>query len=595
MRSGSGSQASNSDLLSCIPAASVRVDAFGYVKALNAAAMQLVCELREGQPLMSRLDAKAAQQLATILADSEATDVDVCEFEGNIDRRRFRLAVSGSAFDDGSRIVQLKDITYYRAMSDQISEREQRFRSLFSQNPDAVFSLSNEGYFLEANECMEELTGCRDASLAHTQWEEVVAKEDRAIVAKSFQKALKGTPSYYRCSIISRSGNKSIVQVNHIPIMIHGRVVGVFGIARDRTEHYRVAESRRMLRAAIAQIQDVIIITETNPLDEPGPRIVFVNEPVKEMTGYSAEELIGRSPRILQGAETDPATLQRIRAALEEKRPIKEVVLNYCKDGQPYWNEIEIVPIVAKDVGQREYFASVQRDITEAKRQEMELRHSQEELRRLNSAQDTIIEQERRRIARDLHDELGQTLTAMKLDLSIAIRDLSSIPESKLKRLKAFDDYIDDVIDRVREIASNLRPAMLDDLGFEAAAEWFLKQRSGRDGLVTHWEADLDGSNQAKGDVATALFRILQECITNVIRHAEARAVRVHYRESKQLAALKVRDDGVGFNPSVIKVSGLGLVGMRERVAMLGGTLSIHSQPGDGTEIIVTLPLGKES
>lgn len=578
------------DILEYIPAAAVRVDPFGYVLALNAMANDLDCDLVVGQPMISRLDSLAAHTLATILSDIKKAAAGICEFEASMAGRRFRLAAGSRAFDDGSRIIQLTDISEYRSVSTRIAESEQYYRSLFAENPDAVFSLSSDGHFLDANSCMAELTGYNDKSLMQTSWQQVVAAEDRATVAKNFQKALDGTPSDYRCRIVSQDGKNAIVHVTHIPVVVNEHVVGVFGIARDRTEYYRLAENRRMLRAAIAQIQDVIIITETKPLDEPGPAIVFVNEPVKQMTGYEPEELLGKSPRILQGPDTDPAALRRIRAALEAKRPIKEVLVNYCKDGKPYWNEIEIVPIVAKDIGQGEYFASVQRDVTESKRQQMQLLQSQHELRLLNNAQDTVIERERQRIARDLHDDLGQTLTAMKLDLSLALRDLTRIPKAKMKRLQAMIDYIDDVIDRVREIASNLRPAMLDDLGFEATAEWFLKQCSGRDGFTIDWHAELDADRQqARGDVATTLFRILQECMTNIIRHAQASKVWVHYKETSALAELRVRDNGIGFTES--KSKGLGLVGMRERVVMLNGQLSINAGAGEGTEIIVELPL----
>ncbi|WP_189430689.1 PAS domain-containing sensor histidine kinase [Alishewanella longhuensis] len=587
----------NAELLEFIPAAALRVDAFGYVLALNALAQRLDCNLVVGQPMISRLDALSAHTLVTILSGIKGAADDVCEFEASIGQRFFRIAAGSHAYQDGSRIVQLTDISEYRSESDRIFESEQYYRSLFTENPEAVFGLSTQGQFLNANQSMWDLTGYNEEDLLQSSWEQVVAEEDRAIVTKNFQKTLEGTATNYRCSIISREGKSAIVEITHIPIFVNDRVVGVFGIARDRTEYYRVAENRRMLRAAIAQIQDVIIITETNPLDDPGPSIVFVNEPVKEMTGYEPEELMGKSPRILQGPETDPAVLRRIRAALEAKQPIKEELINYCKDGKPYWNEIEIVPIVAKDIGQGEYFASVQRDITESKRQQMKLLQTQRELRLLNKAQDTIIERERRRIARDLHDDLGQTLTAMKLDLSLALRDVSHLPKAKLNRLQAMIDYIDDVIERVRDIAANLRPAMLDDLGFEATAEWFLKQYSGRDDMTIHWHAELASNNnpQAKGDVATTLFRILQECMTNIIRHAKATTVWVHYEETDKQAQLCVKDDGVGFNKSKLKSTGLGLVSMRERVVMHDGQLTVNAVIGQGTEILVSLPLGNKA
>lgn len=462
---------------------------------------------------------------------------------------------------------------------------------VFPGSPDVTYCLDLGGCLLEINSRSGDIFGYRDANLISHSFSEFVDLRDLKTVRANFQAVLEGRPSSFQCRVVHRTGQVTVARVTQAPEVIDGRVVRVFGALWDQTHQYQLEESHRLFNACMAEIQDVVIVTETAPLDDPGPRILFVKGAVEQMTGYRAEELVGRSPRILQGPATDRRALDRVRQALQARQPVTEVVTNYRKDGTPFWNEIKIFLIPAKEAGGREYWASVQRDISQPKNREIELQRSQEDLRRLNHAQGNILETERRRIARDLHDQLGQALTATKLNFSMAIHELSGLPESQTRRLEGLVESIDAVIDQVREIASNLRPAMLDDLGFEAAAEWFLGKCAGRESLEVHWHSLTANGGTAKGDLGTALFRILQECMTNISRYAQATTVSIKYEEKDGEARLTIQDDGIGFDPLAPSVGGLGLVGMRERTAMHGGNLAVESAPGRGTRIAVNLPL----
>ncbi|WP_169334051.1 PAS domain-containing sensor histidine kinase [Marinobacter nanhaiticus] len=576
--------------LDAMPGAMVQVDREGYIHDLNEMARHLVDQLQLGDSLPETLDAGAARYLKHLLGNGEHAG-NTRELEALIGRRRYRLAVAGRADPADRLVIKLTDITEFRELSERVALSEQRFRSLFYENPDAVFSLDVEGRFIDANRCTLHMVGIATDELKHSHWVDFADPDDQDRIRSSLEAVLCGDSSSIRCRVIHRDGRTVHAYVTHVPILVDGHVVGVFGIARDRTEHYRLEESRRLLSAAMARVQDVILITETGPREDPGPAIVFVNESVESITGYRPDELVGRSARILHGPDTDLARLDRIWAALEERQPVREELVNYRKDGTPFWNEIEIVHIPARTPGEKEYFASVQRDITEAKQRELELRRSREELRRLYKAQDSMLEKERLRIARDLHDELGQTLTALKLDLGVAIADNVELPTGHIRRLQELVRLVDSTIGQVREIASNLRPAMLDDLGFESAAEWFLDRCAGREGIDIRWHKRLVDGSRTTGETATVLYRILQECMTNISRHANAAAVTIDYEETPHRAKLVVEDDGVGFDPGTRNHEGFGLVGMRERVAMLGGGLSVESSPGTGTRVLVTLPL----
>lgn len=576
--------------LDALPGAMLQIDGLGRIRDRNRAAVRIVSRLAIDESLIEWMDSQGAARLMAILADGEQPPWGWPEFEAIISERRFRLTV-GPRLPDGARLVHLTDITEFRRLSRQLKESEQRYRSLFREHPDAAYSLSTDGHFREVNRRTTELTGYDYEQLLGQHWEAVVVEEDREATRDHLQGVLKGHPCCYRCRVQDQSGVVRVAQVTNVPMIVGGEVVGVFGIAQDITEHSRMAEQRRLLQASMTQIHDVILITETRPLDEPGPRIVFVNEAVERLTGYRPDELIGHSPRIFQGPATDAAALRRIREALETRRPSKEVLINYRKDGTAFWNELEIVPIAATSMTGCEYFAAVQRDISTRMRRESQLQQSQQALRRLYKAQESVREEERRRIARDLHDDLGQMLIAMKLDLGRVIQELPALPAPHTERLHEQMDFVDEVIEKVRETAANLRPAVLDDLGFEAAAEWFLDQCAHRYQLDIHWQLGAGVTGSAVGETATVLFRILQECLTNIHRHARASQVTVQYDEYDSQSRLEVRDDGIGFHPASMREQGFGLAGMRERVSMLGGALEVESSPGKGACVITTLPL----
>lgn len=576
--------------LDALPGAMLRVDTTGTVRDIGTIVADLVPALGLGADLFGAMDTASAAHLKTLLAANANERISGIGFETLLSQRRFLILPGAQLDSDGTLMIQLTEL------HDDLSWaagflRQQRVNTLFSENPDFIYTLDANGCFLEANRLADDLVGYTEKELFSHSFGEFVELRDLQTVEVNFLAVLEGNPSSFRCRIIHRNGQVTVARVTQIPEVIDGRVVRVRGGAWNQTDQYRLEESSRLFSVCMEQIQDVVIITETAPLDDPGPRILFVNGAIEQMTGYLPEDLIGRSPRVLQGPATDRGTLDRMRKALEAREPITEVVANYRKDGTPFWNEIKLVPIPAKEAGGREYWAAVQRDITQPKNREIQLQRSQEDLRRLNSAQGNILEKERRRIARDLHDQLGQALTATKLNFSMAIHNLPELPQAQNQRLEKLVESIDAVIDQVREIASNLRPAMLDDLGFEATAEWFLDQCARRENMEIHWHPLTVNGGTVKGDVGTALFRILQECMTNISRHAHASSVSIKYEESASQAKLTIQDDGVGFDPRASRAEGLGLVGMRERTAMLGGNLTIESTHGKGVRITVTLPL----
>jgi signal transduction histidine kinase len=228
----------------------------------------------------------------------------------------------------------------------------------------------------------------------------------------------------------------------------------------------------------------------------------------------------------------------------------------------------------------------------ERRRAQEQLRESHEQLRALSVYLQHVREEERTRIAREVHDELGQALTSCKLDLSLLANKLPGSLAPLKERAKALSAHIDATIHTVRRIATELRPGILDHLGLIAALEWQANEFQTRTGIKCDVRTDLH-EPVLTPDLATTFFRIFQETLTNIIRHAGATHVMVHLKEVGGRIILEVKDNGRGISPEEISnTRSMGLLGMKERAALLGGTFRITPAPGGkGTLASVSIPL----
>jgi signal transduction histidine kinase len=234
--------------------------------------------------------------------------------------------------------------------------------------------------------------------------------------------------------------------------------------------------------------------------------------------------------------------------------------------------------------------------VDEGKRAEERITKSRERLRNLSRRLQSLLEEERTRISREIHDELGQALTALKLDLSSIRRSLVSdgLSEQSAK-IHEIERAVNRIIRTMRRISTELRPGILDELGVAVAIEWMatdFQNRTGIDCKVTIKEVDTISDTVR----ATAIFRIVQEALTNIMRHAAATEVNVSLEKKDDTLIVEVRDNGIGIlEGRIVDSTSLGLIGIRERVLLLGGEAVIRGKPGEGTLVRVTLPVGKEA
>jgi signal transduction histidine kinase len=230
------------------------------------------------------------------------------------------------------------------------------------------------------------------------------------------------------------------------------------------------------------------------------------------------------------------------------------------------------------------------RDVTRHKRTEDVLRASREQLREFAARLDQVREEERTRVAREIHDDLGQALTIFKMDLAW-LQGKTKGADVARKKIKAMIRDVDQTIERFRRIVSELRPSILDEMGLTAALEWQVAQIQQRTGIRCIFETTKEDFNLPP-DTAAALFRVVQEALTNVVRHAGARQVRVTLRPAADILRIAITDDGKGLaRNQVDDRKSFGIVGMRERVHRIGGEFKIFSGPGRGTRLEIAAPL----
>jgi PAS domain S-box-containing protein len=326
----------------------------------------------------------------------------------------------------------------------------------------------------------------------------------------------------------------------------------------------------RLLDRAVTASTNSIVITDPNQPDDP---LVYVNPAFERTTGYPAEEALGRNCRFLQGEDHDQPALEELRTAIYEERHCTVVLRNYRKDGTLFWNELSVYP-VRDEKGHMTNFVGVQNDVTERIRAEEVF----SEIRRA----------ERRRIARDLHD--------------IALQDLSGALQSlRLTHLRSRNTGADldlkEELEALGRATSGLRGAIYDlryekERPFVKSVESLVElNRQLTPERTTALMIEDGFPEELPEEVSVELLRVLREALTNARRHSGARNVEVRLRAESEALVAAVIDDGRGFHSASTR-TGVGLVGMGERVEGLGGKIEVSSRPGEGTKVTVKVPLG---
>jgi PAS domain S-box-containing protein len=316
-------------------------------------------------------------------------------------------------------------------------------------------------------------------------------------------------------------------------------------------------------------------------------RFLTVNQAFGRACGKQPTDVVGLTDLDLWPRELAESYMAGDRQVINHRSQlfVEEVVVDR---GATRWFETFKTPVVDRNdclLGTTGF----SRDITERRRMEHELRESREQLRALAAHVEEVREEERVRIAREIHDELGQLLTCMGMDLAFLDKQMVNTDGKAKARIEALGALIKETIQTVRRISSELRPSILDDLGLAAALDWLANDFSER----THIACAVKTPEEIpiSTERATTVFRICQEALTNVARHSSAQHVTIQVDVGDGLT-LRVCDDGRGISPDEVRRPGsLGLLGMRERASLLGGSMEVWGEASKGTTVVLTLPL----
>jgi len=348
-------------------------------------------------------------------------------------------------------------------------------------------------------------------------------------------------------------------------------------------------ESEMQFRSIAESAGEAILIA-----DDEG-RIVYWNSGATGCFGYSATEMLHQPlTRLMPERYRGPHErgLARFRASGQSSLLRQTLAMHGLdKDGVEFPLELSLASWKS---GDSVFISGIIRDTTERRRNEERLEAAQRQLRELTAHLQTAREEERAAIARELHDELAQILIVAKLEVGRLSKETQRLDGSPARLQSALDDLaatIDDSVQSIRAIVSELRPPMLDNLGLEAAMDWQVQQFQQRSGIASTFKADVRGLAW-DANRSLALFRILQEALTNVLRHARATHVDVSLRIDGDQLCLEVRDNGVGVRGEDIqKANHFGVLGMRERIMLLGGDITFRAASERGTIVEARAPL----
>jgi PAS domain S-box-containing protein len=534
-------------------------------------------------------------------------ELEIAQEKGTYEEEGWRVRKDGSKFWASVLITALRDrgghlrgfskvtrdVTERKQAEEALRQNEERFRLLVQNVSDIIGLIDKDGIVRYQSPSIKRFLGYDPEEIVNTSGFSFVHPDDLDEAMKLFREIFSAPRATRSTEVRVRhkDGSWRLVEASGTNLLDEPSVRGIVTYFRDVTEKRRAEETRSLL-AAIVESSDDAIIGYT--LEEGV--ITSWNRGAERIYGYSSEEVVGKTISILVPPERHdevPAILQKVRRG--------EHVNNYetkraTKDGKLLDVSLTVSPI--KDsAGTIVGTSTIARDISERKRAEDEILRLNETLQELKNLVGKLVlgqEEEQRRVAYEVHEGLAQVAAAAHLRLqNVSLRHSPEIESSQTDLEQALK-LIRQTISDARKITTDLRPTVLDDFGLAAGISLEV-ERLREDGYRVDYENEL-GDKRLPDTVEITLFRVAQEALNNIQKHAQTRRVRIALQHRGDDVYLEVRDYGCGFDPDATRTESgpgerVGLAEMRERIALLGGELKIHTKPGAGTTLVAEVPL----
>ncbi|MGB8953677.1 MAG: PAS domain S-box protein [Candidatus Aminicenantales bacterium] len=476
----------------------------------------------------------------------------------------------------------ISDISDHKRAEQALQESEARYKELADSIGDLFFAMDKDLRYIFWNKASEKFTGISREEAIGKSLYDIFPAIKGAKVDRIYREVLRTQKPQSFINRFQFQGRQIFFEISAYPSKY-----GLSVYAKDITERQRVERERKLseekFRNIFNSVGEGIVYANRRGV------VLEVNPAFIEITGIPQDELIGQpghklAKKFLKGKDL-ARTLKNIRSIVSDK-PVKPFEIRFRN------RRLEMSGAKA---GEHQGITAFVQDVTERKQAEEALISYAHELRQLSNKLIRAQEAERARISRELHDEMGQSLTMFRINLASIKKSLDSEQLKKVKdKLNDVDGFAEEMMEQIHELTLDLRPHMLDDLGLLPTVKWYADRLARRLNIKLqftqkNWKGRIDP------DRTTALFRIVQEALTNVVKHAQAKKVKIHMVQNRANFETVIEDDGRGFSQNRRRSRrsrkyGTGITGMKERAALVGGTCTVISRPGKGTRVRIVIP-----
>ena len=483
----------------------------------------------------------------------------------------------------------ITDITERKLAEDAIKRHEQKLELIYNTTKDIIFLISvKDGryYFDSVNHSFLGATGLEEKQVTGKYVEEIIPEPSLSVAVKNYQVAIDTKQTFqWEETTVYPSGTKTGI-VSVTPVFdSDGKCNILVGSVHDITElkkiEHEILKEKHLSDSIINSLPGVFYLYNSNG------KFLRWNKNLEQVSRYGADEIRRMHPLDFFDTEEKKLLDQKIRNTfLVGEDNVQAEFLTKTKEKIPYYFTGKVIDYEGSNC-----LMGVGIDFSERVKAQEKIKETTEQLRLLTAHLQSVREEERKRIGREIHDELGQQLTAIKMDIAWIDKKTPEDAVLLKTKLKNVITLLDGSNQSIRRILSELRPGVLDNHGLLDALTWLSRQVTSTTGIPVQFNGNEVKINLPEA-IATCIFRVYQEALTNIVRYAGASKVLTSLSVDDNIIKVTIEDDGKGFDPDSIRVNkSFGILGMKERVISLGGNFELISSPGRGTKIFICLPL----